>query len=96
MQLSSSHEVDKWVPTSGDGKIPRTAGWLGILSYDDDDDDESNKSVSNPCQTLFLLHDMKADSRGPILLERGASESGNVLTDKPRVEQILCIIQSEG
>ena len=51
--MMSEHEVDKWVPTSGDGKIPRTAGWLGILSYDEEDD-ESNKSVSNPCQTLFL------------------------------------------
>ena len=35
-------------------------------------------------------------SRGRTPIERGASESGNVLTQQARVEQILCIIQSEG
>ena len=46
MSLSSQclyNEVDKWVPTSGDGKLPHTAVWLGILSYDDDDDDDEDR-----------------------------------------------------
>ena len=45
---------------------------------------------------MYKIYMIATDSRGPIPLERRASESGNVLTDKPRVEQILCIIQSEG